>query len=275
MRYLGEKMELKLRPDVQKMIDLSFETKLEQSKELIRIQTIKFRKEDLVVAWSGGKDSTLVLYLIREQIPDVPVVFCDTGVEYPETYEFIDFLEKEWNLNLIKEKWYKKSFWQCIEDYGFPMGKRKKEGGYTQCCYYLKKKPMQLAIKKYKWKVVFDGLTAVESRHRMFIAEKFGKCFKYKSWDIIKVRPILYWSVKEVWKFIQDNKIPFNKIYEKGAERCGCMPCTAFLTWREQLRKTNPKMYQTVQKMRIRKKWNNFITKIPPKDKSLGILEVT
>ena len=45
-------------------------------------------KEKCAVACSFGKDSMLVLYMIRQIYPDVKVIFCNTGVEYPETIAF-------------------------------------------------------------------------------------------------------------------------------------------------------------------------------------------
>lgn len=56
--------------------------------------------EDGFVAWSGGKDSTVVVDLARRADPDVPVVFYDSGLEYPETLDYISELTRRWDLNL-------------------------------------------------------------------------------------------------------------------------------------------------------------------------------
>ena len=52
------------------------------------------------VAWSSGKDSTVVLDLARQLIPQIPVVFYDCGLDFPETYRYIDDLAERWSLNL-------------------------------------------------------------------------------------------------------------------------------------------------------------------------------
>lgn len=52
------------------------------------------------VAFSGGKDSTVVLDLARQVDPEVPVVFFDSSLEFPETYEYVQQLAQEWCLNL-------------------------------------------------------------------------------------------------------------------------------------------------------------------------------
>jgi phosphoadenosine phosphosulfate reductase len=52
------------------------------------------------VAWSGGRDSTVVVDLARRADPDVPVVWYDSGLEFPETRAYIDQLADAWDLNL-------------------------------------------------------------------------------------------------------------------------------------------------------------------------------
>lgn len=52
------------------------------------------------VAFSGGKDSLVALHLTHQAAPDVPVVFFDSGLEYPETYAYVADLADAWDLNL-------------------------------------------------------------------------------------------------------------------------------------------------------------------------------
>ena len=52
------------------------------------------------VAFSGGKDSLVVLDLVRQVAPETPVAFFDSGLEFPETYAYLEQLTKMWSLNL-------------------------------------------------------------------------------------------------------------------------------------------------------------------------------
>lgn len=52
------------------------------------------------VAFSGGKDSLVVLDLVRQVSPDAPVAFFDSGLEFPETYDYLEMLTHRWSLNL-------------------------------------------------------------------------------------------------------------------------------------------------------------------------------
>ncbi|MFC9839762.1 phosphoadenosine phosphosulfate reductase family protein [Rhodococcus sp. NPDC127530] len=64
-----------------------------------RIET-HLARHDGYVAFSGGKDSLVVLDLARRVEPDVPVVFFDSGLDYPETYDYLTELAEAWRLDL-------------------------------------------------------------------------------------------------------------------------------------------------------------------------------
>lgn len=67
------------------------------------------------VSFSGGKDSTVLLDLARRVYPDIPAVYVDTGLEYPELR---DFVKTKDNVNWLRPKY---PFSQIIEKYGYPV----------------------------------------------------------------------------------------------------------------------------------------------------------
>ena len=228
-----------LLPSVRAEVQKPFQVKLERARKLVKL----YANRNACVSCSFGKDSTVVLYLVRDVNPQIPVVFNNTGVQYRETYEFKEFLKREWNLNLIETKPVK-SFWQVAEEYGLADGRKKSD----RCCDYLKEIPFRKVIKEYGFKFCFTGITALESRLRMFVACERGQVYYSRKDGIWKIHPILYWTSEEVWQFIKDNDIPVNPAYQKyGLDRIGCVPCTSHKRWREQLAKVNPHLYKFVQ----------------------------
>jgi len=224
---------------------MPFPDKLAISQVLIQRQ-LRDLDGNCAVAFSGGKDSEVVLHLILEYRPGVKVVFNNTGVEYPETVHFVRELKTAWDLNLIETR-PGRTFWSCVEQYGFPGG-TKRGSNRAYCCYWLKEKPFNLAIRECGALGYFTGVTAVESYTRMFWARDLGTCYRLKHENVIKVNPILWWTPEEVWAYIRGHRLPYNPIYDQGADRIGCMTCTAFKSWESQLRRLRPKLYRLIKR---------------------------
>jgi 3'-phosphoadenosine 5'-phosphosulfate sulfotransferase (PAPS reductase)/FAD synthetase len=237
-------------PKIRDRIERPFNEKYKETMEVIAHHLEEFKLGEMPVAWSGGKDSTLLLYLVQTLEPKIPVVFGNTGVEAPETIKFIRRITEEWGIELTELTYYKKNFWECVKEYGLPKGKSHtgKGRGWDRCCWYLKEMPMIHAIREHKWKAILLGTTAMESHNRQMKASTHGVCYHAKKWGVCKVHPLLWWTEAEVWDFILEWELPVNPIYEMGMDRCGCLPCTAYKKWQESLSKVNPKMYRLIMK---------------------------
>lgn len=240
-----------------RLIKLPYEDKVEMAHEAIKEALKQFKHP--AVSSSFGKDSTVLLHLVLQYNPNIPVIFNNTGVEMRETLEFKERLTKEWNLNLIETK-PKMSFWEIVKRYGYPSirfgGKLKKqlvEKGLTQnkgtpaCCKYLKENPAKEAIRKYSIDGLFVGLRWDESYLRRWYIIKTGMMSYVKSWKVWKCYPIAYWSELDIWRYIEENNLPLNAAYEK-VDRVGCVVCTAYLGWEEDMKKLYPGLYKKIAK---------------------------
>lgn len=241
---------MNLLKEVAEKVNRPFEVKLAETREVIKHHFWEFPDNNVAVAFSGGKDSEVVLWLCLQVNPNVPVVFNNTGVEYPETVNFVAMLAEQWSLNLTVTHT-QKSFWDCVEQYGFPQGTKRKglkfKNNRPYCCYWLKEKPMFRAMRENGWLGYFTGETAIESYNRMIWAKKKGTCIHLKKEGVCKIKPILWWTEEETWQFIRANNLPVNEAYLKGCRRVGCMPCTAFKSWEAQMQKVNPKLYKLIK----------------------------
>lgn len=215
----------------------------ETSAEHIISEALKKCKKP-IIAFSGGKDSTVVLHLVRRIAPQTIALFNNTGVENKETVKFTRSLP-----NMDETTYYKKNFWQCVDEYGLPQVKAKAKSHGNRCCYYLKEKPALDYYREHNNDLTFTGLTMAESRNRMMFFKRCGPLYYMKSWQMWKCHPIWDWTEDEVWDYIKSNNIPYNPIYDNGAVRCGCVPCTAYISWKRRLAKENPKMLKLVLKL--------------------------
>jgi len=204
------------------------------------------------VSWSGGKCSTVVLHQVLQMKPDVKVLFCNTGVEYPETYAFINRIRRDWSLRDFIETKPKKTFWECWRQYGPPMTRsalwKLNKSGVPKCCIYLKEKPAIQAIREREISCVITGLRASESRMRFLSIRRKGQYFESKKWGCHRCHPLAFWGRRDLLHYIEENDLPINCIYQK-VDRCGCQPCTAFVGWEKQLAVTNPALYEYIQKL--------------------------
>lgn len=100
---------------LQELQALPLDLKVMLTKQRIREAVSRYGEDGLYVSFSGGKDSTVLLDIVRKDYPDIPAVFIDTGLEYPEIRQFVKTFD---NVTWIKPK---KNFKQVILDYGYPV----------------------------------------------------------------------------------------------------------------------------------------------------------
>lgn len=89
--------------------------KIMLTKQRIREWVYQFGEDSVVVSFSGGKDSTVLLHLVREEFPDVKAVFSNTGLEYPEIQRFVKSFD---NVDIVTPKMH---FNEVISTYGYPL----------------------------------------------------------------------------------------------------------------------------------------------------------
>jgi 3'-phosphoadenosine 5'-phosphosulfate sulfotransferase (PAPS reductase)/FAD synthetase len=119
--------------DLRQLQALPLHLKIDLTKARIRQWVHEFGVEGVYVSFSGGKDSTVLLHLVRELYPDVPAVFCDTGLEFPEIREFVKTFD---NVVILKPKL---TFKQVIQKYGYPFISKETAEVVYQSKRYLQK----------------------------------------------------------------------------------------------------------------------------------------
>lgn len=183
--------------------------KIGLSQKIIK-KAVKKWEPNIAVAWTGGKDSTVLLHLIKKTFGKIPikVYFGDTTQHFKEVYQFRDKLKKKWNLQII-------------------VGKPKKpykevKGNRERCCHVLKTQPLIRTIKEQKWKAFMVGIRWDEQTARSH--EKYLSSRKNPKHT--RVHPLLHWTEKDIWEYIKKYNVPINPLYEKGFRSIGCKPCT-------------------------------------------------
>ena len=115
--------------DLRQMQAMPLPVKIGLTQTRIRAWVNEFGVDGVYVSFSGGKDSTVLLNIVREIYPNVTAMFCDTGLEYPEIREFVKTFD---NVDWVKPKM---NFRQVIEKYGYPMISKE----VSECAYGARK----------------------------------------------------------------------------------------------------------------------------------------
>jgi phosphoadenosine phosphosulfate reductase len=176
--------------------------------------------DDLILASSFSAEDMALIHMacsIREQ----PRVFTlDTGRLFEETYSIMEEARKRYPIqlevhtpdrndleSLLREKGFF-SFYESIEN-------RK------ECCRIRKVIPLKRALLSYRgWAT---GLRTAQSQTRFKLAP-----FELDTvhGDLLKINPLHAWSDHDLWSFIRENNIPYNRLHDAGFPSIGCAPCT-------------------------------------------------
>jgi phosphoadenosine phosphosulfate reductase len=207
-----------------------------------------YRDLPVHVSFSGGKDSLAVLDLTRSALRnrDVKAFFLNTGIEFPETVDFVHEYCADNSIELIEKK-AGDSFWNNVETFGPPAK------DFRWCCKICKLAPANAAIEQCLENapmcLTIDGKRKHESFSRARIAVSEKNPFVPGQLNIF---PVKDWRAIEIWLYIYWRGLKYNPLYDMGFERVGCYLCPAALSSEYQrFRELHPKLYD---------RWNRFLS---------------
>ncbi len=258
-KYLEER-----RNTLASLREMNLESKIIQTKFLIREAVNEFGLDKVYISYSGGKDSTVLSHIAKSMYPDILHIFANTTTEYPETIKHIKWEKEKNKTNIITvlpvdakgETW---TFKKVVEIYGYPVySKRvsnairtyqhalsektknnsreyiyrnfKKYDKYKElpisdkCCDKLKKEPLKRKAKELGLKCAILGILASESYQREKEWLEYGCNVFYEHHDN-QSKPLSFWTDDDIHEYIKKYKVKISSLYKMGYKRNGCMYC--------------------------------------------------
>ena len=239
---------MRTKDDLRQLQALPLELKIPLTKRRIVDWVSEFGVNGVYVSFSGGKDSTVLLHMVREIFPEVEAVFVNTGLEYPEIQQFVKSFD---NVTILRPNM---RFDEVIKHYGYPIiskdishkvyaarrGKKwavgyvkgtatQTDGTKSQfccdkyepllgtdfvvshmCCDVMKKSPMKKWVRKTGKKPITAQMAA-ESRLRETQWLKKG-CNAFDTANPMS-NPMSFWTEQDVLQYIKKYNIPIAPVY--------------------------------------------------------------
>ncbi len=222
---------------------LPLEERIEKSKEIIREALEKF--DEPVVAFTGGKDSTLILWLTKqvceESAKEMPeCMFINEGSVFDEVLEYVEKIKREWNLKIqtvenedVMKQAKKVGDTVFVEELNKTNQKELKRIGFREKSFVFNPESFEgnhlmktVAMNEF---IVSNGIDAVITGIR-WDEQEARKDETYFSPredpEHIRIHPILHFREKDVWQILRGKNIPVNKLYAMGYRSLGAKVTT-------------------------------------------------
>ena len=184
--------------------------------EQIQNRILNYKKAgyQLCITSSFQTHSLPLLHIVTTAIPDLPVLFIDTGFHFPETYAFRNQIKGDWNLNLINVQSKTAKNQQVDAD-----GQFLYSTDPEYCCHINKVEPLDDAMKIYD--IWIAGLRKDQTKLRTTLQEE-----EFQEEGLMKYHPILDWNSKMIYDYAKAFNLPQHPLEAQGYLSIGCMPCT-------------------------------------------------
>jgi phosphoadenosine phosphosulfate reductase len=188
------------------------------AEELIESVLAIHRDSRVCITCSFQAEDIIVLHMLRERLPNIPVLFLETGYHFVKTYEFRDKLAREWQLNLVNVV-PKQTVAEQEAEHGLLY-----RAEPTKCCQLRKVEPLMEVLEPFE--IWFTGLRREQSPTRKNL-KKVEQHRLPTGKSLLKVSPLADWTWAQVWEFTGANSLSYLPQYDQGYLSIGCEPCTA------------------------------------------------
>jgi phosphoadenosine phosphosulfate reductase len=174
-------------------------------------------KSSVCLTCSFQAEDMIVLSLLKNRVPDVPVLFLETGYHFSDTCDFRDRIAAEWNLNLVNVIPQK-----TVEEQESEFGILYRQDP-AKCCHLRKVEPLMQSLEPFE--IWFTGLRREQSPTRKNL-KKVEQHSLPSGKSLLKVSLLADWTWGQVWEYTGKHGLSYLPQYDRGYASIGCEPCT-------------------------------------------------
>ena len=198
--------------------NLAKEYENKSPQEILELALGKFK--NIAVSFSGAEDVVLI-DMAKKTGKSFRVFTLDTGRLHPETYQFIEDVRNKYNINIEVFFANRDATEKLVKEKGLFSFRK---DGHKECCDVRKVDPLKRSLNTVDaW---ITGQRKDQSPGTRANVPVIQKDPTFGTGKLIKFNPLANWTSKQVWDYIHENEVPYNKLHEKGFVSIGCEPCT-------------------------------------------------
>ena len=172
----------------------------------------------IAIASAFQAEGTCLIHMATRVVPDVPILFLETGFHFAETLAFKERLTEQLGLNvvdLVGE--------YTVERQTEEFGPRLYERDPKLCCQLNKVAPFDRALRGFDaWLTSMRRDSAWTRRNTPIVSQTEFE----DGTTLVKVNPIAGWTRQQAWSYLKEHDLPHNPLYDLGFASIGCAPCT-------------------------------------------------
>ncbi len=184
--------------------------------ELLRTMIEEEFLDDIVAVSSFGSESVVLLHMVSQIDPTVPVLFLNTGKLFGETLRYRDRLQAKLGLTDVRS----------LAPHPKDENERDKDGDLwlqdtDACCHFRKTLPLRRALSGFSAQITGRKRFQTDARTDMPMIEEDPQQL-----GMIKINPLANWSLDDLAAYIEKHNLPRHPLVKDGYLSIGCMPCT-------------------------------------------------
>lgn len=177
--------------------------------------TVEYGQQIVLTCSFGGASGMVLLDMVVRLGRNTPIMFLDTGLLFPETYQLAERVEQHYGIEVVTHQ-----AALTLEDQERSYGPQLFARDPDRCCSIRKVAPLSEALQPFDaW---ISGIRRDQSKTRA-ATEHVQWSAKH---NLLKISPLAYWTERDVWRYIHAHNVPYNPLLDQGYPSIGCAPCT-------------------------------------------------